>query len=60
VKCCHNVLRNGYWTGRRCSRDATTAVQVGPGADLSKTGNRLRAEGEEVPMCAQHARKFDK
>lgn len=63
-RCCHNITRNGYWTGRQCSRYATKAVAVAaiPGnADLTKYA-RHRLDGthtlEHLPMCGQHANAY--
>lgn len=42
MKCKHLVERNGYYTGRKCSREATHLVT-------------MSAETEDVrPMCTQH------
>ena len=43
MKCKHLVERNGYYTGRKCSRQATQMVT-------------MSVEAEDVrPMCTQHA-----
>ena len=43
MRCKHDVERNGYYTGRKCSREATQLVTVS-------------AEAEDVrAMCTQHA-----
>lgn len=43
MKCKHEVLRNGYWTGKKCSREATYMVTM------------FAATEDVRPMCTQHA-----
>lgn len=48
MRCKSKILRNGYWTGKQCSRPATKLVIFGKGTD-----------NEDVrPCCTQHAKQI--
>ena len=57
-RCEHNVLRNGYWTGRRCSRAAAVAVPITAFSGTPDITVQAHRRGTEVYLCTQHASRF--
>lgn len=49
MRCREEIERNGYYTGKRCSREATTMVVLDAGSD--------NEDGRAC--CTQHARKLE-
>ena len=49
MRCRELIERNGYFTGKRCSREATTVVTLDAGSDNEDT--RV--------CCTQHANKLE-
>lgn len=43
MRCRHLIERNGYFTGKRCSRPATVRIALS------------NIEGDVIPCCTQHA-----
>lgn len=50
MRCRELIERNGYFTGKRCSREATTVVTLDAGSDN---------EDALLVCCTQHANKLE-